>query len=137
MNMTTQLTRPKGVNGHRLLKTALLEFWRKFGGKKSKGAGFSRAEKLAALVEWSGVVIPYYKQLSLRTRRAEFDEAKASLHSMKRFGRCFACGSSATCRHHIVQLQNGGINSKKNIVSLCDPCHAEIHPWLKVLLTRT
>jgi hypothetical protein len=65
------------------------------------------------------------------TRRSHFNDIKSKLHSFSRFSPCFVCGIGATARHHIVQLKNGGINSKKNIVSLCHQCHSTIHPWLK------
>ena len=63
-------------------------------------------------------------------RRHDFDLAKGKLHPWERFDRCFVCQSQAECRHHIVQLQNGGNNGAKNVVSLCNQCHAKIHPWL-------
>jgi 5-methylcytosine-specific restriction endonuclease McrA len=40
------------------------------------------------------------------------------------------CGKIAGARHHIIALGKGGDNRKRNIVSLCNECHAEIHPWL-------
>lgn len=33
--------------------------------------------------------------------------------------------------HHIVPLQSGGSNQLSNLVSVCDDCHAMIHPHLK------
>jgi hypothetical protein len=113
-----------------ILKQTLLEFWSRFGDKKSAGIGFDPIHKLNALIELSSLVIPYKKQTELEKRRQQFNEAKATLHKWKRFGFCFVCLNPATARHHIVQLQNGGINSRKNIVSLCDSCHTKIHPWL-------
>ena len=29
-------------------------------------------------------------------------------------------------------LKNGGTNPQKNIISLCESCHTDIHPWLTV-----
>jgi hypothetical protein len=113
------------------LKIRLQAFWNQFGGKKAQGVGFAKSLKLAALVELSRVVIPFKNQQPHALRREKFDRVKAKLHKVKTHRICFACGWKAGIRHHIVQLQNGGINSKKNIVSLCDPCHAEIHPWLR------
>lgn len=66
-------------------------------------------------------------------RREEFDVKKEKdtwkLHINT--DKCFICFSPAQIRHHKIQLQNGGQNSYNNIVSLCRPCHADIHPWLK------
>lgn len=122
--------RPKGVNGHKILKNALTAFWEKFGSKRAS-TQHPAWDKLRALIELAALVIPYHKQQPTQDRRADFNGVKRDLHSFQRFGQCWVCLAPASCRHHIVQLQNGGINSRKNVVSLCDPCHAEIHPWLK------
>lgn len=45
---------------------------------------------------------------------------------------CFLCRErKATVRHHIIPVSRGGSNRAINLVGLCAPCHAEIHPWLK------
>jgi hypothetical protein len=36
----------------------------------------------------------------------------------------------AQCRHHVVQLQHGGFKGGRNVIFLCNNCHALIHPWL-------
>lgn len=46
-------------------------------------------------------------------------------------GICFVCSLLANVRHHIIQIQHGGGNSHRNIVRLCQACHAVIHPWLR------
>jgi hypothetical protein len=111
-------------------KAILVQFWKEFGGKKSKGFGFSDQEKIAELIRLSKVVIPFKRQQPLDKRRASFQAAKSKLHSWKRYWNCFVCLRNATARHHIIQLQNGGLNSKKNLVSLCDACHSKVHPWM-------
>lgn len=118
------------MNGPERLKATLLDFWKRFGDRRKNGAGFPPEDKLAALIALSRIEIPYHKQQPIEVRREKFNNAKHKLHPWRRFGKCFVCEKPATARHHIVQLQSGGINSKKNIVSLCDECHAEIHPWL-------
>lgn len=118
------------MNGPELLKSLLLEFWSRFGDRRASGVGFSSSDKLTALKTLSLVVVPYKRQKVLPERREQFNESKLKLHPFRRFGMCFVCGNPAHVRHHIVQLQNGGINSKKNLVSLCNPCHEQIHPWL-------
>ncbi len=41
---------------------------------------------------------------------------------------CFVCaGPEWHHRHHVIQLQNGGGNSKANIVRLCRKCHSAVH----------
>lgn len=118
------------MNGNKEQKTVLVQFWSRFGKKRFNGSGYSKEEKLSALIELSRLQIHYKRQKEPSVRREQFNAAKHKLHPWRRFGSCFACGANATARHHIIQLQNGGINSKKNLVSLCDACHAEIHPWL-------
>lgn len=124
------MKRPKGVNGHQLLKEQLELFWCQFGGSKCNGDGMPQKDKMSELKRMAAIVIPYRKQQPTSARRDQFNEIKHSMHKMKVFWKCFVCGTAAKSRHHIIQLQNGGINSRKNVVSLCDPCHAEIHPWL-------
>jgi len=120
------------IQPHLQLKIKLLQFWERFGGKKQRGEGFTKDEKIAALIDYSKIVIVYRNQTSIAHRREKFDGIKSVMHKMhiRRNSVCFACGGAPDCRHHIVQLQNGGINSKKNIVSLCNSCHSKIHPWL-------
>lgn len=65
-----------------------------------------------------------------RERRKTFDDTKLDRFSL-RGKRCQACGEWAQCRHHIFELQHGGVNHKRNIVYLCHRCHARIHPWLR------
>jgi len=45
---------------------------------------------------------------------------------------CQGCGAEATKQnvHHIVPLHSGGSNEIKNLITLCDRCHRQIHPWL-------
>ena len=61
--------------------------------------------------------------------RQEFDQNKHKWLKLK--GVCAVCMNQPNVRHHIVQIQNGGLNNRKNLMLLCNPCHAEIHPWLK------
>ena len=121
------------MHANLLQKTSLVEFWDRFGGEKSRGLGFSKEVKIQELQRLADLVTPFKNQKPLRKRRAHFEEVKYDLHrmSLQRNARCWCCGSKAECRHHIIQLQHGGLNSRKNLVSLCFTCHAEIHPWLK------
>ena len=46
--------------------------------------------------------------------------------------RCQNCGASGVrlnC-HHIVPLNKGGTNQLSNLISLCEKCHAKIHPGM-------
>ena len=46
--------------------------------------------------------------------------------------RCFCCRTEARSVywHHVVQVQNGGSNTPRNMLTLCARCHRDIHPWL-------
>lgn len=33
--------------------------------------------------------------------------------------------------HHIVMRSRGGKDNDNNLITCCNSCHAEIHPWLK------
>lgn len=46
-------------------------------------------------------------------------------------GLCVVCRAVTLMQHHVIQIQHGGLNWKRNRVWICGPCHAEIHPWLK------
>lgn len=128
-------------------KELLLEFWKYFlddssisGGNKMKrealkgninGGVRTSNERLKILTDYSQIVINYSSETY--KKRVDFNQVKETLHkSSKSINRkCFVCLGQAHCRHHIIQLKNGGMNDKKNLVSLCNSCHANIHPWLQ------
>jgi len=114
-------------------KLALEDFWKDFGGwyPRRDYSRFSASFKLARLNQMAALVIEYKKQNGSSTRRSEFNEVKSRLCRDPIGSPCFVCGKQGRARHHIIQLQNGGINARRNLVILCEPCHAEIHPWLK------
>lgn len=115
---------------NQILKQYINDFWGSFGGIKNQGINFSKEEKLKKLIELSNVIIQYKNNLDLGVRRSKFNNVKFDRHSLKSHKNCFICLNNADVRHHIIQLQNGGINSKKNLVSLCNSCHKKIHNWL-------
>lgn len=111
-------------------KQTINEFWQKFGGFKNDGVNFDEGEKLQAVKIIAETIIPRKSQQTLQYRRDRFNHVKLHRHSMKSHDLCFVCSGKAQCRHHLIQLQNGGINSKKNLISICNDCHAKVHPWL-------
>ncbi len=115
-------------------KTALLSFWERFGKWTAKGdySGFNKEHKIEALQKMAALVLEYRRQQPIEKRREVFDSVKKNLCRQKIGAPCFGCSHPGFNRHHIIQLQNGGINSRRNLVILCDDCHAEIHPWLTV-----
>ena len=85
----------------------------------------ARRHRIEFLLRWSVVTVAH-KQEYVKRRRC-------TRKSWKRFMKsgCWAChGVKATSRHHIIQVQHGGGNDDRNIVPLCDGCHAEVHPWM-------
>jgi 5-methylcytosine-specific restriction endonuclease McrA len=58
-------------------------------------------------------------------------------HRRRRYGwlkraTCFCCSKAqAAHTHHVVPMQNGGSNSRRNLVGLCKKCHEDVHPWMK------
>lgn len=119
------------MNGNYIQKQELLKFWSMFGGSKNDGRRYDQAVKLQALIDVSNVKIYYKNKQSPKVYRAKFEEVKRKRHNKLSHKFCFVCLGMADVRHHIIQLQNGGLNSKRNIVSLCYKCHSDIHPWLK------
>lgn len=65
----------------------------------------------------------------MQVKREKFNKHKHWKLDLE--GNCVVCGARADVRHHIIQIQKGGTNGHHNLVLLCNPCHAEVHPWLK------
>jgi 5-methylcytosine-specific restriction endonuclease McrA len=40
---------------------------------------------------------------------------------------CYVCDYIADEYHHIVYLSNGGVNTPRNIIPLCQGCHKKVH----------
>ncbi len=109
---------PSNVNWVRLTIGYCNSFWLKFGGKRNNGVGFDEDEKIAELVRLSEINTSDPSRPGLPLRRSFFNERKRRIHSLKKYGTCFVCGVPASCRHHIVQLQNGGVNHRSNVASV-------------------
>ena len=62
-------------------------------------------------------------------------ERNVSAELFKRYdtSACFSCRVSRRVYfHHVIEVQNGGSNTWRNLVPICFPCHQVLHPWLKV-----
>jgi 5-methylcytosine-specific restriction endonuclease McrA len=89
---------------------------------------------LKRLRELGTLKCQYLNPRPLEEKRERFN-TKGQKRKYLRFGQCFLCYQKAyLVRHHIVWLSNGGGNEKANVITLCELCHAEIHPWLKETL---
>lgn len=97
--------------------SAMREFWKKFGKLETETAKLMFLQKMAKVTLANP--IPY------ADRRAIFDRSKIKVRWV-----CGVCGSVPSHRHHIVTLRNGGPNFPKNLIALCEWCHAQVHPWM-------
>ncbi len=120
----------KGAVQYAILKA----FWSEFGrdGNKHPRSAQPKAPTLERLKDIGDfIVLRNNTPFKNKRDRLKFEHIKAGRHKFKTHAHCFACGAPAEVRHHIIWIKNGGLNSKKNLVSLCKPCHAFIHPWMK------
>lgn len=126
----------KGLEPHSLrqIKLDLKEFWGHFkpcGPAPNQCIGKCRNEvfKLKLLREYAEKSYPFKRRKPLAVRREEFRKARR-LKGKFRWP-CFVCGEKAEARHHIIELQHGATNAKKNVIPICHRCHAKVHPWLR------
>lgn len=98
----------------------LMRFWR--GVAHADAAG-----RLAALIRCASVVLGRADAVRRHLRR------RTRQHETAGDGACWACGHARRrIFHHIIQLQHGGTNARKNTVAICEECHAHIHPHLSM-----
>ncbi len=96
---------------------------------RKASASATPEEKLRLLREMAEKQYGQVDGKQLERRRCAFDKRKGRL--LRLYGLCcFVCGGQAYDRHHVIQLQNNGMNERANLVGLCEGCHARIHPWL-------
>lgn len=88
-----------------------------------------REDKLKLLQEYSGVKLFTEKRLVRKREQFNKDPFFYEIHRTNK--KCFVCAGQAKVRHHVILLKNGGRNTVKNIVKLCNECHGKIHPWLR------
>lgn len=63
--------------------------------------------------------------------RQSFDFMKLHVYPMTETCPCYVCSKPADVRHHVIPLMHGGRNKARNIVPLCNNCHAKVHPHLR------
>ena len=91
------------------------------------------ADRIAVLRAFAEVAIVRPADWDVVMIRAEADKPRGLMQQP-----CFGCRSDGRhAWHHIIQIQHGGSNYVRNIVSLCDACHADVHPWLERTATAS
>lgn len=121
-----RLVSAKPMKGQTANKAFLTEFV-----QQSKRIS-DKCNRILLLQTYADIVIVMRDGTSLRHARRSFNSIKNSRFKLS--GQtCWACGMEAQVRHHIIQLQHGGlITAAKNVRLLCKDCHSEIHPWLGI-----
>lgn len=110
------LKRQQRLYFRRIIEKDLREFWYRF----------KKENKIKLLNEFAIKAYNYCPQVKIT--RLEFDKNIKIKKWL--FSSCYVCGDKPTIAHHIIQIQNGGLNIKKNIIRICNNCHKKIHSWL-------
>ena len=120
------------------VKIMLGDFWLKFGKDGHKYFVCKKNKSLVVkhLSILSTINFSNRRGLKLSECRDKFNHVKWKRHSLKSHSICFICHLKAEIRHHIIPLKNGGLNSRRNLISLCNRCHRLIHPWLNPLINN-
>lgn len=127
---------PRGLL-HRLLRDEMSKsrltpqgatlHWR----RARKNVGESKGARLSLLKHFAALVITRDVDGTRAERRERHERGSTKPQEWKE-GVCWACRLwRVLVRHHVIQLQHGGTNWNLNIETICDECHAEVHPWLK------
>lgn len=95
------------------LEQYLRIFWKWFRNNKNK---------IVLLKQFSNIKLNYIPDIVFV--RNEFNKSNRKKWTN---AQCYVCGKKPTIAHHIIQIQNGGLNIKLNIIRLCRNCHSEIH----------
>jgi hypothetical protein len=94
--------------------------------------GYQASDRLAVLLQLTDVIVHRPADWDYTSVRRVHDEQSAT--SVRWLGRtaCFACDDHQhrVYLHHVIEVQHGGSNTGRNLVSLCFRCHQYLHPWL-------
>ena len=104
-----------------ILSERLDTFWKIFN-------SVDQYRKVELLKEFSIIKLNY--GFSSKSFRWEMRQKGALKNRIKDNNRCKVCNKFGTIVHHIIQIQNGGQNIKKNLIAICPSCHSKIHPWV-------
>lgn len=87
-------------------------------------------ERLSLLLHLTRVVLKRPHDWDFARVRREHEQRGDHVRVAR--DRCFACEFQGQLYlHHVIEVQNGGSNTPRNLVPLCFPCHQFLHPWLK------
>jgi 5-methylcytosine-specific restriction endonuclease McrA len=106
---------------------ALSKFWKLFPGGRTSKENADAPFRFEKVCELSHLRFP--TSTTYAERQDDFKE-----NGPRDFLKlpCFICGSTKMlARHHMIQLQHGGTNINKNIITVCSDCHEGIHPWMR------
>lgn len=87
-----------------------------------------RISKYKELIETLDSILPRLNSVQIAAARKDFNE---NFHIRQNDFCHFCLMSGNLIRHHIIPIWMGGLNMKLNIIQICSPCHAYLHPWLK------
>ena len=92
----------------------------------------SKETKIEKLIDMTSREIWDFQHVDFQKRRGLHDKFKSNYFA--RWIKCFVCRINKVENiHHVVMLKNGGSNDEANLIGICKDCHAEIHPWMKVI----
>jgi len=114
-----------GMHSFKLMKEDLKTFWARTGLKLQETTPWLSGVRLDELRRLAEYVYPFKHREPIKDRRFKFEIARRQKRYFKH--PCFVCGGKTGHRHHIIQLQHGGGNSKRNVVALCLGCHGDVH----------
>jgi len=107
------------IEPREVLKDALKEFW-------------ERARTSEAIVDRLLLLQEFAERLVYTHPRRRYASTRRRHLKIRLRGSCWACRMRpAVHRHHIIQVQYGGLNRSANGVGLCYGCHAVVHPWMR------
>lgn len=86
-----------------------------------------RIDRLELLSKMASVAVSRYALPAVREQSVIERQNISTFHQG-----CFVCRrlERSMVWHHVIQVQHGGSAHIQNQVSLCQACHADVHPWL-------
>ncbi len=100
--------------------------------KKTLAEFWDRAAVLTSIVDRLMLLQEFAERLVILHPKRRYSAVRRSNLKVRLGGWCWACKMrKAQHRHHVIQVQYGGLNRTTNGVALCEGCHAVVHPWMR------